>query len=96
LAAKETNVRTTPELPTREALGEVSRYKVCWRRGDSPHQPFAAFEGDLALSQAREFYEELLADPEVTELQFARLAGALWEWHVPPLRRNDKGEWEPD
>jgi hypothetical protein len=75
--------------------GEVSRYKVCWRRGGSHHQPFVAFEGDLALSQARAFYEELLADPDVTELQLARLAGGTWEWHVPPLRRNDAGEWQP-
>ena len=76
--------------------GKIPRYKVSWRRGGSQHQPFAAFEGDLALSQAREFYEKLLADPDVTELQLACLDGATWEWHVPPLRRNDGGEWQPD
>jgi len=74
--------------------GEVSRYRVCWRRGDSQHQPFAAFDGERASTDARDFYEKLLADPDVTELQFARLEGGVWKWHVPPLRRNDRGEWE--
>jgi hypothetical protein len=37
---------------------EVSHYKVCWRRGDSQHQPFAAFEGESAFSQAWAFYEQ--------------------------------------
>jgi hypothetical protein len=96
LAAKETSVRTTADLPTREALGKVPRYKVRWRRGDSQHQPFAAFEGDLASPQARAFYEELLADPDVTELEFVRLNSGFWEWHVRPLQRNDAGAWEPD
>jgi hypothetical protein len=40
--------------------------------------------------------EELLADPDVTELEFVRLSGGFWEWHVRPLRRNDAGAWEPD
>jgi hypothetical protein len=75
--------------------GTVPRYKVSWRRDGSQHQPFAAFEGDLALSQARELYEKLLADPDVTELHLARLDGDAWELHVPPLRRNDAGEWQP-
>ena len=95
MAAKETNVRTTPEPPTRKAPSAAPRYKVCWRRGDSRHQPFAAFEGESAFSQAWAFYEQLLADPDITELQFTRLEGGLWRWHVQPLRRNDAGEWEP-
>ena len=74
--------------------GDVPRYKLCWWRGSSQHESFVAFEGDLASSQARELYEQLLADPDVTELQFTRLDGAIWEWHVPPLRRNDAGEWQ--
>jgi hypothetical protein len=72
----------------------VSRYKVCWRRRDSQHQPFAAFDPERA-SDAHAFYEDLLADPDITELQFTRLEGGLWKWHIQPLRRNDAGEWEP-
>jgi hypothetical protein len=74
--------------------GEVPRYKVYWRRGDSPHQPFAAFEGNLALSQACEFYEKLKADLGVTELAFIHLDRGVWEWQVPPLRRTATGEWQ--
>jgi hypothetical protein len=73
--------------------GEIPRYKVYWSRGDSQHQPFAAFEGESAFSQAWAFYERLRADPDVTELRFARLDGVFWGWHVPLLRRNDAGEW---
>jgi hypothetical protein len=96
LAAKETCVRTTADLPTPDSLGKLPHYKVRWRRGDSHYQPFAAFGGERASSDARDFYEGLLADPDVTELEFVRLNSGFWEWHVRPLRRNDTGAWEPD
>ena len=89
-------MRTTAALPTPEALSKLPHYKVRWRRGDSQYQPFAAFSGERASSDARELYEELLADPEVTELEFVRRNSDFWEWHVRPLRRNDAGAWEQD
>ena len=74
--------------------GEVPRYKVCWRRGASGHQAFAAFEGEDASAQARELCKQLLADPDVTELQFTRLDSGAWTLHIPPPQRNDAGEWK--
>ena len=73
--------------------GATLRYKVCWRRGTSQHQPFAAFDGDGAWAKARALYERLLAEPDVVELRLSRLDGDTWVWHIPPLRRNEAGEW---
>jgi hypothetical protein len=79
-----------------DTICEVARYKVRWRRGASDHCPFAAFGGERTSSDARDFYEQLLADPDVTELEFVRLNSGFWGWHVRPMRRNDAGAWEPD